>query len=98
VAFTLHQIDQPDVHGRHPRHVEVHVLEPSVVDQQRTDPNELHVEAHGRRPHVEALEAGILPLEMDSGLYATKRGERLRSLAVRCVCHLTPQCNSRRSR
>jgi hypothetical protein len=32
------------------------------------------------------------------GLYATKRGERLRNLAVRCVGHLTPQCNSSRRR
>jgi hypothetical protein len=31
-------------------------------------------------------------------IYATKRGERCRSLAVRCVCHLTPQCSSSRSR
>jgi hypothetical protein len=30
--------------------------------------------------------------------YATKRGERPRSLAVRCVCQLMPQCSSSRSR
>jgi hypothetical protein len=30
------------------------------------------------------------------GLYATKRGEWPRSLAVWLVCHLTPQCNSSR--
>jgi hypothetical protein len=31
-------------------------------------------------------------------LYATKRGERPGRLAVWGVCHLTPQCNSSRSR
>jgi hypothetical protein len=32
------------------------------------------------------------------GLYATKRGERPRNLAVWEVCHVTPQCSSSRRR
>jgi hypothetical protein len=31
------------------------------------------------------------PSGSDIEIYATKRGERCRSLAVRCVCHVTPQ-------
>ena len=39
-----------------------------------------------------------LDMTEEMRLYATNRGERPRNLAVRWVCHLTPQCNSSRSR
>ena len=65
-ASTLHQIKKPDaLHGRHPDTCKKYTfLEPSVVHQQCTDhcqtPREKPV--YPRRLHVEALEAGILPL------------------------------------
>jgi hypothetical protein len=66
-----------------PRHAEVHILEPSVVDQQRTDPDEHHVEADRRRSHVEALEAGILPLGTVVSLKRSLRASSIAFLANR---------------
>jgi hypothetical protein len=45
-----------------------------------------------------ASPSALVRTHLHNGLYATKRGERPRSLAVREVCQMTPQWSSSRSR